>query len=146
MLASVTLFPALLGYLGRHVDRLRLPLGRGRRSSVAVGGHVEPSRGWLALEPLRRAAPRSSPRSSASRILLALAAPFLGVRFGFPDAGNNRDEHLDPAGVRHCSPTASAPASNGPLLLVAELPGRRRPAGAAAGAGRAAGRPPASPP
>ena len=23
--------------------------------------------------------------------LLALAAPFLGVRFGFPDAGNNRE-------------------------------------------------------
>ena len=49
MAASVTLFPALLGYLGKHVDRLRLPLGRrapGR--SVAVGGHVEPSRGVAA--------------------------------------------------------------------------------------------------
>ena len=42
---------------------------------------------------LRRAAPRSSRPSSASSSLLALAAPFLGVRFGFPDAGN------DPSGT-----------------------------------------------
>ena len=45
MPASMTLFPALLGYLGRHVDRLRLPLaparpvaGRGRRARRAVAG------------------------------------------------------------------------------------------------------------
>ena len=47
MVASVTLFPALLGYLGKHVDRLRLPIGRGHTVVVAEGGHVEPSRGWL---------------------------------------------------------------------------------------------------
>src|ERR671917_2150908 len=47
MVASVTLFPALLGYLGKHVDRLRLPLGRGHTVVVAEGGHVEPSRAWL---------------------------------------------------------------------------------------------------
>ena len=122
MAASITLFPALLGYLGRHVDRLRLPLGprrtgdrRRRRARRAVAR-------LAALEPARRSGTGSSPRSPASSILLALAAPFLGVRFGFPDAGNNREETIDPAGLRHASPTASAPGANGPLLLVAELP------------------------
>jgi RND superfamily putative drug exporter len=51
MAASVTLFPALLGYLGRHVDRLRLPwtgkcgAGRRRRARRAVPGLavVEPA-------------------------------------------------------------------------------------------------------
>ncbi|HET9944535.1 MAG TPA: MMPL family transporter, partial [Actinomycetes bacterium] len=52
MAASVTLFPALLGFLGKHVDRLRLPLGRRRQVDVAVGGHVEPSRRWLAWSRL----------------------------------------------------------------------------------------------
>ena len=66
MLASVTLFPALLGYLGKHVDRLRLPLGRGhtgrrrrRRSRRALAR-------LAGLEPLGRAPPRSWPRSSGS--------------------------------------------------------------------------------
>ena len=57
MVASVTLFPALLGYLGKHVDRFRLPIGRGHTVVVAEGGHVEPSRGWLALEPAGRPPP-----------------------------------------------------------------------------------------
>src|SRR5690606_29196782 len=47
MLSAVTLFPALLGYVGAHVDRLRLPLGRRRPIRVAEGGHVEPSRVWV---------------------------------------------------------------------------------------------------
>ena len=92
MAASVTLFPALLGYLGRHVDRLRLPLGRrrqrrgrGRRARRAVTG-------LAGLEPAGRAAPDRRGPGRRGRMLLALAAPFLGVRFGFPDAGNNRDE------------------------------------------------------
>jgi RND superfamily putative drug exporter len=54
-------------------------------------------------------------------ILLALAAPFLGVRFGFPDAGNNRAG----SSTRSAYDTLSkgfGPGANGPLLLAAELP------------------------
>src|ERR671918_2997291 len=47
MAAAATLFPALLGYFGRWIDRLRLPPGRRRAVQVAVGGHVEPARGWV---------------------------------------------------------------------------------------------------
>src|SRR5262249_61954722 len=37
--ASVTLFPALLGYFGRWVDRLPVPLGRGRQMATTARGH-----------------------------------------------------------------------------------------------------------
>ena len=78
MAASVTLFPALLGYLGRHIDRLRLPIGsgasrRGRRrrprradrAAGCAGAGSSSATGWLAallgvailLAP-RRAVPR----------------------------------------------------------------------------------------
>jgi putative drug exporter of the RND superfamily len=54
-------------------------------------------------------------------VLLALAAPFLDVRFGFPDAGNNRES----TSTRQAYDQIAAgfgPGMNGPLLLVAELP------------------------
>jgi RND superfamily putative drug exporter len=120
MLAGVTLFPAILGYLGRHLDRLRVPLiGRGA-PAVAVGGHFEPGRRWLAWSRLvgRR---RISATVLGVAVLLALAAPFLGVRFGFPDAGNNRAG----TSTRQAYDALSAgfgAGANGPLLLVAELP------------------------
>jgi RND superfamily putative drug exporter len=120
MAASVTLFPALLGYLGRHVDRLRIPIGKRREAHVAVGGHVEPSGAWLRWSRLveRRRVPAAL---LGVAILLALAAPFLGVRFGFPDAGNNRQG----TSTRTAYDTLSngfGPGANGPLLIAAELP------------------------
>src|SRR5690606_9445685 len=89
--AAATLFPALLGYVGGRVDRLRLPLGRRRPVQLAEGGHVEPARGWIWWS---RLVDRHSIVASvlAVGVLLALATPFLGARFGFPDAGNNVEE------------------------------------------------------
>ncbi|MEZ5092063.1 MMPL family transporter [Nocardioides sp.] len=120
MLASVTLFPALLGYLGRHVDRLRLPVGRGHQVTVAEGGHVEPSPGWLAWS---RLVDRHRLVSAAVGViaLLVIASPFLGVRFGFPDAGNNREETSSRQAYDLLA-EGFGPGMNGPLLLVAELP------------------------
>ncbi|WP_051756288.1 MMPL family transporter [Kitasatospora purpeofusca] len=113
--ASTTLFPALLGYLGRHIERLRLPLPRRRttRGGSPVGA------GWLRWSRLVERY-RVLGAVTGVVVLLALAAPFLGVRFGFPDAGN------DPAGRsnRLAYDTVAAgfgPGSNGPLVLVAEL-------------------------
>ena len=54
-------------------------------------------------------------------ILLALAAPFLGVRFGFPDAGNNR-EGTSTRTAYDLLADGFGPGANGPLLLAAELP------------------------
>ena len=119
MAASVTLFPALLGYLGRHVDRLRLPLRRRAQPSVAVGGHVEPSGGWLRWS--RAVQRRRVPAALAGvAILLGLASPFLGVRFGFPDAGNSREDSSSRQAYDLLS-KGFGPGANGPLLLAAEL-------------------------
>jgi RND superfamily putative drug exporter len=120
MAASLTLFPALLGYLGRHIDRLRLPIGRRHEPQVAIGGHVEPSRRWLRFGEL---VDRHSIIAAVSgvAILLLLAAPFLGVRFGFPDAGNNQKSTSTRQAYDMLS-EGFGPGANGPLLLAAELP------------------------
>jgi len=130
LLANLTLFPALLGYLGRHVDRLRLPLGRGHVVRVAEGGHVEPSRAWLSWS---RFVDRHRILAASVGIaaLLALASPFLGVHFGFPDAGNNREE-TSTRQAYDLMADGFGPGMNGPLILVAELPAASGATGAAA--------------
>ncbi|SDS64202.1 MMPL family transporter [Jiangella sp. DSM 45060] len=129
MAAAATLFPALLGFFGHRIERWRLPIGRRRGAvTVAEGGHVAPSRAWLRWSRLieRR---NVLAVVLGGGLMLALAAPFLGARFGFPDAGN------DPAG--HSSRQAYdlladgfGAGANGPLLLVADLPGGGADAGA----------------
>ena len=116
MLASITLLPALLSYLGPRVDRLRIPLlGRTLRSEASDKespalrwAHGVQKRPWLAA-------------IAATAVLLVLAAPALGMRLGFPDAGN------DPPG----SMTRQAydlirdgfgPGTNGPVIVAAKLP------------------------
>ena len=120
MIASATLFPALLGFFGKHVDRLRLPLGRRRPVEVAVGGHIEPSGAWLAWSRLV-----DRHRVIAGLVglaaLLALASPYLDVRYGFPDAGNNQ-EQMQTRQAYDMLADGFGPGMNGPLLLVAELP------------------------
>jgi RND superfamily putative drug exporter len=128
MAASVTLFPALLGYFGRHVDRLRLPLGR-RSGTVAVdaaGGHVEPGRAWLAWSGLVQRN-RAVAGLAGLAILLLLAAPFLAVRFGFPDSGNSQAETSNRKAY-DMQAAGFGPGANGPLLMAVELPGDGGPA------------------
>jgi putative drug exporter of the RND superfamily len=119
MAAAVTLFPALLGYFGRWVDRLRIPLGRRRPRQATANGHVVPTAGWTRWSRLTG---RHSVIASlaGAGLLLVLAAPFLGVRFGFPDAGN------DPAArsTRQAYDMLAkgfGPGANGPLVVVTDL-------------------------
>ncbi len=120
LLANLTLFPALLGYLGKHIDRFRLPFGRGHQVQVAEGGHVEPSRGWLAWS---RFVDRHRWLAALTGLglLLVIASPFLAVHFGFPDAGNNR-EATSTRQAYDMLGEGFGPGMNGPLLLVAEVP------------------------
>ncbi len=126
--ASTTLLPALLGYLGRHVDRLRLPVGRRRASTVNADGHVQPGRGWLRWSRLIQRH-RVIAAVAGTVAMLALAAPFLTVRFGFPDAGNNRAESMTRQAYEAVAGGFGVGA-NGPLRLAVQLPDPAGPDGA----------------
>jgi RND superfamily putative drug exporter len=115
MFAAVTLLPALLSYLGPRVDRLRIPfLGRSLKaegdgeSPAARWSHAVQRRPWTAV-------------IVATAILLALAAPALGMRLGFPDAGNDRPGTMTREAYDLIA-EGFGPGANGPLVIAAELP------------------------
>jgi len=110
--AAVTLFPALLGYLGRWIDRLRVPLVP--RKAAQAG----PARGWAWWGRLVRRR-RAVAVLAGVVALLALAAPFLGVNFGFPDAGND-PEDTSSRQTYEAVAEGFGPGANGPLVLVAD--------------------------
>jgi RND superfamily putative drug exporter len=116
MLASVSLLPALLSYLGPKVDRLHIPfLGRALKPGTASGespaarwSHAVQRRPWTAA-------------IAATALLLALAAPALGMRLGFPDAGNDPPDTMTRQAY-DLNTEGFGPGTNGPLIIAAELP------------------------
>jgi RND superfamily putative drug exporter len=116
MLAAVTLLPALLSYLGPRVDRLRIPfLGR---TLKAEGDGESPAARWSHAVQ-RRPWPAAI---LAAAVLLALAAPALGMRLGFPDAGNDPPDTMTRQAY-DLQTEGFGPGTNGPLVIAAELPG-----------------------
>ena len=81
MAATMTLLPAILGFAGRNIERLHVPfVSRDVRAYDASRWYrwsrfIQRRPWWAAIGSLA--------------VLIALAAPFLGIRFGFPDAGND---------------------------------------------------------
>ena len=74
---SLTVLPALLSMLGDRVDKGRIPLIGRRRAAAA------PSRAWAAL--VRRVVRRPLLWGGAATIvMLAIAAPALGIRLAYP--------------------------------------------------------------
>ena len=115
MIASVTLLPALLAYLGPRVNKLRIPfLGRTLKaegdshSPAARWSHAVQRRPWIAA-------------IIATAILLALAAPALGMRLGFPDAGNDPPDTMTRQAY-DLNTEGFGPGTNGPLVIALELP------------------------
>jgi putative drug exporter of the RND superfamily len=115
MLAAVTLLPALLSFLGPKVDRLRIPfLGRqlqtegNGESPAARWSHAVQRRPWTAA-------------IAATVLLLALAAPALGMRLGFPDAGNDPPDTMTRQAY-DLNTEGFGPGTNGPLVIATELP------------------------
>jgi putative drug exporter of the RND superfamily len=119
MLAAVSLLPALLSYLGPKVDRLRIPfLGR-RLLRAETNGESSPAARW-AHAVQRRPWPAAI---LATVLLLALAAPALGMRLGFPDAGNDPRDTMTRQAY-DLQTEGFGPGTNGPLVIAAELPDR----------------------
>ena len=120
MAAAITLFPALLGYLGQRVDRLRLPLGRRRPAQVSADGHLVPAAGWARWSRLVQRHKALAATASVA-VLLVLAAPFLGVHFGLPDEGNDPTTTSSRQAYDMLA-EGFGPGANGPLLVVADMP------------------------
>jgi RND superfamily putative drug exporter len=115
--ASVTLLPALLGAAGDRVTRLRIP--RAGRPPA------DPDRTPSARHA--RAVTRRPLLATVAALLLltVLTAPVTGLRFGFPDAGN------DPATATtrqayDLIADGFGPGANGPLIAVAAADGPDR--------------------
>src|SRR5690606_31089511 len=107
ILAALTVLPALLGLIGRHIDSLRLPrLGQGRRvgaggadggsaegegAAVAEGGDAAASvegRGWQRWARFI-SRHRWTAVVASLAVLLTLASPVLGMRLGMADDGTD---------------------------------------------------------
>ncbi|HEY3528874.1 MAG TPA: MMPL family transporter [Nocardioides sp.] len=129
LLAALTLFPALLGYAGSRIDRLRLPLRRRTTAAVSPDGHLVPPAAWVRWS---RFVERRSAFAAVGAVivLVALAVPFLGVRFAIPDAGNDPADSSNRRGYDMLA-EGFGPGAGGPLLVVADL-GRSDGAGALA--------------
>jgi len=128
MAASVTLLPALLALLGPKVNRLHIPgFGRAPRR----GGDRTPAARWS------RAVQRRpwTAAITGTAILLLLAAPALGLRLGFPDAGNNAPDTTTRQAYDLIS-DGFGPGANGPLFLAIDLAEPRQAAELAALADR----------
>ncbi|MFD0691361.1 MMPL family transporter [Actinomadura fibrosa] len=107
MLAAVTLLPALLGFAGRAIDRLRVPgLGRARRPLAERWARVVQRHPVLA-------------GLAAAAVLLVLAAPALSMRLSLPDSST---QPHDTSGYASSQILAEGfgPGTAAPLVIVAQ--------------------------
>ncbi len=112
MLASLTLLPALLGFAGRHIDRLSI--GRG---PLDRGGTTSAWYRWSRVVQ-RRPAPVAA---VGFAVLLVLTAPVVSMRLGFGDAGNRPDSDTSRRAYDLVSDNFGA-GFNGPIFLAIDLP------------------------
>jgi RND superfamily putative drug exporter len=109
--ASITVLPALLGFAGHKIDRFRLPWFRhdikGRRTMS-----------WRWSRVMQRHSRAAG--LAALVVLLLLAVPATGLRFGMPDAGNGTDG-LTSKRAYDLVAESYGPGVNGPLLVAVDL-------------------------
>ncbi|RKN37294.1 MMPL family transporter [Streptomyces hoynatensis] len=115
VLASVTLLPALLGFMGMRVLR-----PRERRELAEQGPAAAPARPGLIARWAAVVERRPLLLSAVAVLVIAvLAAPTLSLRLGNSDQGTNPDSFTSRKAYDMLA-EGFGPGFNGPLLLVAE--------------------------
>ena len=117
MAASVTLLPALLGFVGRNVDKFGLP-----HRKHAEGEYRESF--WHRWSRVIQRHPWP-PFIAGLVVLLLLAAPVLSLRLGFSDTGNRPTSDTTRRAYDLIA-KGFGPGANSPFVLIAELPGGRQ--------------------
>jgi len=110
LLVTITLLPALLGFAGRSIDRFRLPFVQGETD----GRHGV----WARWSRVVQRRPGVTAIASLL-VLVVVAAPFTGLRFGYPDAGTG-PQKLTSRRAYDLVSDAFGPGANSPLLVVVE--------------------------
>ncbi len=112
MLASVTLLPATLGFVGRGIDRWRLPWFKGEKRAF------ESTLSYRWSRTIQR---RPAVMTVIGLVvLIVLAIPVFQIDLGFADAGSGSTERSSRRAYDLLS-EGFGPGFNGPLLLAAEL-------------------------
>ncbi|HWI07442.1 MAG TPA: MMPL family transporter, partial [Solirubrobacteraceae bacterium] len=111
-LAAVTLLPAMLGFIGHRIDRLRVP---------GTGARVRSDRAsrWVGYSRAIQRRPRTAALAGVA-LIGALALPITDFRLGFPDAGNDPEGTMTRTAYDLVEKGFGAGAS-GPLLLTAQV-------------------------
>jgi RND superfamily putative drug exporter len=112
LVASMTLLPAILGFAGTKIDRLRVPFVRGDRGDQGI---------WAKWSRVVQRKPVVT-GTVALVVLVGLAAPATNLRFGYPDAGTGPTELTSRRAYDHVA-DAFGPGANGPLIIAVELEG-----------------------
>ncbi|WP_218001050.1 MMPL family transporter [Nocardia aobensis] len=114
MTAAVTLLPAILGFTGRAIDRVRLPGLRMPGAESGAGGK------WVAWSRTVQRRPVVC-GGIALAILLLLAAPMFSMRLAFSGAATDPAD-LTTRKAYDLLSEAFGPGFNGPLVLTVEMP------------------------
>ena len=123
MLASVTLLPAVLGFVGETIDKFALPHAK-RRTATSDSM-------WVRWSQTLQRRPWTAALAGLV-ILLVLAIPVFALRLGVADAGNDPTSQTTRRAYDLLA-EGFGPGSSGPLLVVARdrrrrAAGRHRPA------------------
>ncbi|MCX7619482.1 MAG: MMPL family transporter, partial [Acidimicrobiales bacterium] len=113
MVASVTLLPAVLGFVGRNIDRFAIP---------GLGKHAHGSRQGFWFRWSRLLQHHSWVAAVGGLVLLlGLATPVFSMRLGSSDE-SNLPETMTVRRAYDLKAEGFGAGASGPLLLVAELP------------------------
>jgi putative drug exporter of the RND superfamily len=119
VLVALTLLPALLGYVGRRIDRWRIP-------GLHVGQQGSRNTFWYRWSEQIQRRPWPYLLGSAA-LLIVLALPLLDLRLGFSDDGN-QPTSLHTRRAYDLLVQGFGPGFNGPLIFAIENEGGIDPA------------------